>query len=291
MSNEQTETDYQLRFWLLAIIGFCAVLWLLSGILTPFVLAMAVAYFLNPVVSAMCRIGAPRWLGSLIVLIIFISIVTTATILLSPLVQAQVVELVNSLPSYVEKLQSELWPRIKNVLEHVPAVDMTKLQDSFSQYTNDIVKFIGKVLGQLVTGGMALFDILALLVLTPVVAFYLMRDWPKMLAKVDSYLPVHHAPVIRRELHNIDKMIAGFIRGQAMVSLSLATYYSIALSLAGLKYGMVIGLISGFLSFIPIVGSLTGIITSLTMAFIQFDTFGQIAMVAAVFAGAQVLDG
>ena len=291
MTYEQPQTEYHLRFWLLAILGFCGVLWLLSGILTPFVLGMAIAYFLNPIVSAMCKIGAPRWLGSLIVLMIFIALVTTATILLFPLVQAQVVELVSSLPSYVEKLHQELWPRIKDVLEHVPAVDMTKLQDSFSQYTNDIVNFIGKVLGQVVTGSMALFDILALLVLTPVVAFYLMRDWPEMLAKVNSYLPVRHAPAIRRELHNIDMMIAGFIRGQAMVSLSLATYYSLALSLAGLKYGMVIGLISGFLSFIPIVGTLTGIITSLAMAFIQFDNFGQIAIVAAIFAGAQVLDG
>ncbi len=291
MATEQPQTEYHLRFWLLAILGFCGVLWLLSGILTPFVLGMAIAYFLNPVVSAMCKIGAPRWLGSIIVLMIFIALVTTATILLSPLVQAQVVELVSSLPSYVEKLHQELWPRIKDILEHVPAVDMTKLQDSFSQYANDIVNFIGKVLGQVVTGSMALFDILALMVLTPVVAFYLMRDWPIMLAKVNSYLPVRHAPVIRRELQNIDTMIAGFIRGQAMVSLALATYYSLALSLAGLKYGMVIGLISGFLSFIPIVGTLIGIITSLTMAFIQFDNFGQIAVVAAIFAGAQVLDG
>lgn len=291
MKNEQAETEYHIRFWLLAIIGFCSALWLLSGVLTPFVLALAIAYFLNPVVSAMCKIGAPRWLGSLIVLVTFITIVTTVTILLYPLVQAQVVELVNSFPSYVEKLQSELWPRVKDVLEHVPAVDLEKLQGNFSQYTNNIMQFFGRVLGQVVTSSMALLDILALLILTPIVAFYLMRDWPKMLAKVDSYLPVRHAPTIRRELHNIDTMIAGFIRGQALVSLALATFYSIGLSLAGLKYGMVIGLCSGILNFIPIVGTLIGIITSLTMAFIQFDTFGQIAMVAGVFAAAQVLDG
>ncbi len=291
MTYQQPQSDYHVRFWLLAILAFCAILWLLSGVLTPFVLALAIAYFLNPIVSAMCKIGAPRWLGASIVLLLFISLITTATLLLSPIIQAQVIELVHSLPGYVDTLQKELWPRLKDVLEHVPTVDMAKLQDAFSQYGNDIVKFLGQFLGQVVTGSMALLDILALIVLTPVVAFYLMRDWTKMLSKVNGYLPVRHAPTIRRELNNIDSMIAGFIRGQAMVSLALATYYSIALSLAGLKYGMVIGLISGFLSFIPIVGTLTGIIASLIMAFIQFDTAGEIAIVAGIFAFAQILDG
>ncbi len=291
MKHTPPSIDYHVRFWLLAILGFCGTLWLLSDMLTPFILALVIAYFLNPVVSGFCNIGSPRWLGALIVLFLFLALLTTAMLLLLPLVQTQGVELVHSLPVYVETLQKELWPHIKTVLDHVPTVDTTKLQDTFGQYANDIVSFVGKILGQVVTGSMALFDILALMVLTPVVAFYLMRDWPAMLAKVNGYLPVRHAPIIRRELQNIDTMIAGFIRGQAMVSLFLATYYSIALSLAGLKYGMVIGLISGCLSFIPIVGTLTGIIASLTMAFIQFDTFGQIAVVAAIFAGAQMLDG
>lgn len=285
------ETDYHWRFWLLAILGFIGVLWMLSGMITPFILALAIAYFLNPVVSRMCAFGAPRWLGAFIVLLVFIAIITTATILLAPIVQAQIVEFISSLPSYIDTLQKELWPRIKDILEHIPTVDTTKLQDTFSQYTNDVVHFLGKVLGQVVSGSMALLDILALIILTPVVAFYLMRDWPKMLNHVDGYLPVRHAPAIRTELKNIDTMIAGFIRGQAMVSLALATYYSIALSLAGLKYGMIIGLISGLLNFIPIVGTLVGVITSLIMAFIQFDNAGSIGIIALVFIGAQILDG
>ncbi len=265
--------------------------WLLSGVLTPFALALAIAYFLNPIVSGLCKIGVPRWLGTLTVLLVFLAIITTATIFLAPLIRAQVVELVNSLPSYIDTLQQELWPRIKDVLGRLPAVDTSKLQDTFSQYTNDVVNFAGRLLGSVVTSSMALLDMLVLMILTPVIAFYLMRDWQGMLSKVDSYLPVRHAPAIRQELRNIDTMIAGFIRGQALVSLALASYYSIALSLAGLKYGMVIGLISGFLSFIPIVGTLTGIITSLIMAFIQFDNTSSILMVGAIFAVAQVLDG
>ncbi len=291
MKPDLSETNYQVRFWLLTILGFCGLVWLLSGMLTPFVLALAIAYFLNPVVSGLGKIGMPRWLGALIVLLTFITLMTTATILLAPLIRAQIVELINSLPTYIDTLQKELWPRIKDVLDHIAGVDTTKLQDTFSQYTNDVVNFVGRLLGTVVTSSMALLDILALIVLTPVVAFYLMRDWPAMLAKVNSYLPVRHAPAIRQELNNIDTMIAGFIRGQAMVSLALATYYSIALSLAGLKYGMVIGLISGFLSFIPIVGTLTGIIASLVMAFIQYDHAGPILVVAGIFAVAQILDG
>lgn len=289
--NKLMVDDYHWRFWLITILGFAGILWVLSGMLTPFVLGLAIAYFLNPIVSGLCRLGTPRWLGAVLVLLIFLSILTTAAIFLTPVIRAQVVDLANSLPDYIATLQKELWPRIKDVLEHIPTINIDKLQESFSQYTNDIVSFVGKVVGQVVTSGMALLDILAIFILTPVVAFYLMRDWPAMLAKVDGYLPVRYAPTIRSELGKIDTMIAGFLRGQAMVSIVLATYYSLALSLVGLKYGMVIGLISGFLSFIPIVGTLTGIITSLIMTFIQFDNTGSIAAVAGVFVVAQVLDG
>lgn len=284
-----------LRFWLIVLFGFAGLIWLLHGMLLPFILAMVVAYFLDPLVRRMEVLGAARWLSSLVVLLVFIAIITGLTIILAPLIRAQVADLIVALPGYVEQLRGELWPRLKDILEHAPIVnmgiDMDKLQSSFSSYTGDMVNFIGKVVGQVVSSGFAILDILAVLVLTPIVAFYLMRDWPKITAKVDSLLPKQHAPAIHRELRNVDRMIAGFIRGQAMVSLCLAVIYSVGLSLVGLKYGMVLGLITGIISFIPIVGTALGIIASLTLAFIQFDSFTGVLMVVLVFFIGQMLDG
>jgi predicted PurR-regulated permease PerM len=279
------------RFWLVTFLILALIVWLLSPILLPFALGLAIAYFFDPVVRAMNRAGLPRWLAALIVLFTFLAIFITAFLFLAPIIREQVTDLIQSLPSYITKLQAELWPRIQDVLKHVPSLNMTALQTQFTQYTNDVVGFTGRMIGQVVLGGMALLDILGLLIITPIIAFFLMRDWPKMLHKIDDYLPLRHAKTIRGELHNIDTMIAGFLRGQAMVSLSLAVIYSIGLSAAGLKYGMVIGLLTGALSFIPIVGTVTGIVASHIMAFIQFDNIAQILPVTAVFAFAQLADG
>lgn len=285
------ENALHLRFWLLTGLAFAGVLWVLHGVLLPFVLGIAVAYFLDPVVSRMSRWGWPRWLSALVVLLVFIALVATASVLLYPLLREQVNELITNFPTYVGTLENELWPRVKNVLEHIPNVNIEKLQTSVASYTGDAVNFAGKIVGQVVTGSMAVFDLLAVFLLTPIVAFYLMRDWPTMIRQVDGLLPLRHAAAIHRELHNIDQMIAGFVRGQAMVSVCLALIYSIGLSLAGLKYGMIVGLATGFLSFIPIVGTVAGIVTSLTLAFIQFDSASGILAVASVFVAAQLLDG
>lgn len=292
MTTAPKEADkYHWRFWLLMVIGFCLVIWALSSVLGPFVLGLAIAYFLNPSVSGLAKWKLPRWAAAFTVLLIFIAVVSTAFIFLTPLVREQIVDLTTALPGYVERLQSELWPRIKDILEHVPGVDLERMQSSFAEYTGDAVNFAGKLVGGVVTSSMAILDILALLILTPVISFYLLRDWPEMTAKVESYLPVRYAPTIRAELKNIDNMIAGFVRGQAMVSICLALFYSIGLSLVGLKYGMVIGLVAGLLSFIPIVGTISGITASLIMAFIQYDTMGPILAVAGVFVAAQLVDG
>jgi predicted PurR-regulated permease PerM len=289
--SSATPTEWHWRFWLVMLFIFGLVLWALAPVLLPFVLGLAVAYFLNPVVSSLQKRQLPRGAAAALVLLAFLSVVVTAFILLAPVIRAQVVDFVTSLPGYITTLQNELWPRLQSVLVYVPSADMEKLRSSFTAYTDDVFGFLGKILGQVLSGSFALLDVLALMVLTPVIAFYLMRDWPRMLAKIDSYLPRLYAPAIRREMHNIDIMIAGFIRGQALVSLGLAALYSIGLSIAGLKYGMLIGLGAGLLSFVPFLGFVTGITTSLIMACIQFDSLGGILGVAAVFAVAQAIDG
>ncbi len=284
------EARVQFRFWLITFVVVCVLAWLLSGVLLPFVLGMAIAYFLDPLVSRMSRLNWPRWLSAFVVLFTFLAVIAGASILLYPVVREQLSELMDALPGYGDKLQSYVWPRITGVLQGL-GMNAAKLQASFTQYSAEALGIAGKMVSSVVLTGLALLDIIMVLVLTPVVAFYLMRDWPHMVRHIDDLLPLKHAVAIRRELGNIDRMISGFLRGQAMVSLSLAVYYSIALSLAGLPYGIIIGLATGLLSFIPIVGTLSGIITSFAIGAVQFDSPGQFLGLAAVFGGAQVLEG
>lgn len=285
------EDHLHVRFWLITLAIFSLVLWLLSGALLPFLLGLVIAYFLDPVVRSMHKAGLPRWLCAFIVLLFFLALISGTALLVAPLIRAQIIDLVTALPAYIKALQEQLWPAIATGLAHIPNVNVDKLQSVLSQYSGDAMNFAGRVLRNLLSGGLALIDLLALFILTPIIAFYLLRDFPKIVENVDNLLPKRHAATIRAELGKMDHMVAGFIRGQATVSLCLAAFYSTALSIVGLKYGMVIGLATGFLSFIPIVGTITGLITSLIMAFIQFDHAGSIAAVAGVFVLAQMLDG
>lgn len=143
----------------------------------------------------------------------------------------------------------------------------------------------------IVTQGIAVFDILTLLIITPVVAFYLLRDWPKVTRSVDTLVPRKQHGLFRRALKDIDATLSGFLRGQALVCLCLGLIYSIGLSLVGLEYGATIGIIAGVLSFIPYVGSTFGLVVSMVLAFIQFDDGLSIGLTLAVFLFGQALEG
>ena len=130
-----------------------------------------------------------------------------------------------------------------------------------------------------------------LLVVTPVVSWYLLRDWDRIIAQVDSWLPRAHRDVIREQFGLIDDTLAGFVRGQATVCLILGGAYALALELAGLQYGLVVGLISGLISFIPYVGSLVGLALSVGLAAIQFDEPMRIVLIAVIFVAGQAIEG
>ena len=282
---------FHLRFWLFALVAAVAVLWALKPMLLPFVAGMILAYFLDPVVNVMTRYKVPRGLGSLFVLLGFALAVTLVLLLIVPLLESQIGALVQALPTYVQSLRDHIVPWTQAWLTTLSPEDVNKLRDAAGQYAGDAVGLTGKLLKDLISGGVALFDILPLLVITPVVAFYLLRDWPKLTASVDAQLPRRSYDLIRAEFEEIDRTLSGFLRGQALVCLCLGTLYSVGLTLVGLKYGATIGIIAGVLSFIPYVGSTFGWIASLTLAFVQFDNTMSIGLVASVFIVGQSLEG
>jgi len=273
----------QARFWLLVFVLFAAAVWLLKPILLPFVAGMAIAYFLNPVVDMLTRRKFPRWLATLTVLAGFILVIAAILLLIVPILHDQIGALVNAIPGYIDKFHANIMPRVEDWLARFTPEDVQKIRDAAGQYAGNAAGFAGKALQDIVTGGIAVIDVIALLVITPVVAFYLMKDWPKLTSTVDSVIPRRYYDTISDELAAIDSTLSGFIRGQALVCLALGTIYSIGLTAVGLQYGAVIGVMAGVLTFVPYVGTAFGWITSVILACVQFDSIGRIGMVVAVF--------
>lgn len=283
--------ERQLRFWLVSLIVFLIGLYLLRDVLLPFVAGMAVAYLLDPLCDRLEGWGLSRTLATTIITVVFLVLVVLVVLLLVPLFAGQVTRLVGLLPEVFESLRGFLAEALATIEARVDAELLTKLRDALAGSASRMVTWFTGALRGLIGGGMALVNLLSLIVITPVVAFYLLRDWDAIVARIDSWLPRQHQAEIRRQARAVDETLAGFVRGQGMVCLVLGIFYAIGLSLAGLDYGLVVGLSAGILSFIPFVGSIVGLLLSVGLALLQFDEILRIVIVAAIFFIGQALEG
>jgi predicted PurR-regulated permease PerM len=282
------------RFWLGVAAGFLLLLWLLNDILLPFVVGAVVAYFFDPVVTRLQRWGLSRTWATAVVTIVAMLIATGAAMAVVPPLFAQVQALIGKAPEYIVKAAQRMQPMIEPVREKLglPTLSLQELQAEATQRAGQALVLLGSVAERVAQRGVAIINLLGLLFITPVVTFYLLRDWPKVLAAIDGALPLDNAPTIRSLSHEANAAVAGYLRGQALVCLCLGTLYGVGLSLVGLQFGFVIGLIAGLISFIPFVGTLVGATLSIGLALAQFppDWLG-VAKVAAVFLAGHLLEG
>ncbi|MGE4253462.1 MAG: AI-2E family transporter [Parvibaculaceae bacterium] len=281
----------QLRFWIVALLLLIAALWLFSDILLPFIAGLALAYFLDPVADALERLGLSRLLATLVILIASILVIVALIVLLIPVLGNQVAHFAADFPTYIKSLVAlfnDAAPQwLKDMLRNSGGEN-----SSLSDFAARAAAWIGTLLASIWSGGLALVNLVSLLFITPIVAFYMLNDWDHMIAKVDSWLPRDHAPTIRELASKIDEAMAGFIRGQGTVCLSLGLFYAVALSLAGLNFGLLIGLGAGLLSFIPYVGSIVGGVLAIGMALVQFwPEWIPIAIVVGIFVAGQFIEG
>jgi predicted PurR-regulated permease PerM len=281
---------WQVLFWVAAAVIFVIALWLLREILLPFVAGMALAYLLDPLVKRLERIGLNRLVATLLVIGLFVIAFLLLIILIVPILGAQLTAFIERLPNTIARLQalvadpSRPWLR-KVVGEGFRDADIGELVRQGSGY-------LATFLRSLWSGGQALISIFSLVVIPPVVAFYVLHDWDRMLATIDNWVPLPHRATVRSLAREIDQAIAGFIRGQSGVCLILGSFYAVGLSLTGLNFGLLIGLVSGIISFVPYVGSLTGLVLSLGVAIAQFwPEWTPIIVVACVFFVGQFLEG
>jgi predicted PurR-regulated permease PerM len=287
-----TRRQQVVAFWIGGLLVLVLLLFVFRQILLPFVAGAAIAYALDPVADWLERSGVNRTAAtSAIVAVLVIAIVATI-VLLAPLLLNQTVDFLQRLPSYVARLQEMFGSALDSEWGHFLGIDPDSIRASITSFMSRGVDLVTALIGSVWTGGRALVDLFSLVLVTPFVAFYLLRDWDVMIGRVDRLLPRDQADEIRGLAREIDQKVAAFVRGQLLVGFLLGVFYASGLVLIGLNYGLLIGLASGILSFIPYLGFTVGFVTSITIAIVQFwPNWPWIAATVAVFLIGQLLEG
>lgn len=283
-------------FWFGSIALLLTFLYMVKAILLPFIVGMLVAYFLDPAADRLEKYGLSRTMATVSITAIFFSLLAVITIILIPLISQEISSLVVSLPGYLHDLHDWALPYIETALKYVSkhSIDESFIKDNGDTIKEASGKIIGitfSFMGGVLKSGLAVFNLLSLILLTPIVAFFLLKDWDNIIEKTNALLPRKTADKIRAQVKEIDKTLSGYIHGQVNVCLVMMTYYSLGLSIIGLKYGLTIGLLTGFLAFVPFVGSFTGLTIGIIIALTQFDNNIMVIMVAAVFLVGMMIDG
>ena len=280
--NQTLSRDRIAAFWLSGFLLFAFLLYLLSGVLAPFVAGLAVAYFFDPFADRLEDAGLSRGLSAGVVIMTFLGFTAAVMILLFPLLQGQIIGLLSSVPDLIEFLFEQTQFVLQLLNEQLSSGEIVNLQGA-SSYAGKLLGWLGGFLQDVWSGGLAFFNVLSLLVITPLVAFYLLRDWDKIVSRFDELLPRRSAETFREQLKAIDDTIAAFVRGQASVCLVLGIFYSTALTIVGLEFGLLVGLSSGLLAFIPYVGAATGLVVGTGLALSQFSDWLPIIIIVVIF--------
>ena len=280
-------TERKIALWSVGLLLVLLCLYLLRGMLLPFVAGMAVAYLLDPICDRLEKWGLSRTLSTIIVTAAFVILFAAFLIGIGPMLYRQIAALIQRLPEYIELIGQRLEPLVEQLRGRLEGGGVQQI----GQQVGTVVGWGTSALMTLLSGGLAIVNVLALIFITPIVTFFLLRDWDEMVARIDKWLPRQSAPVIREQAALIDETLAGFVRGQALVCLLLGTFYAVALSAVGLEFGIIIGMLAGILSFIPYVGSAVGFVLSVGVALAQYPDWLPVIIVVGIFFGGQAIEG
>ncbi|MEL6170872.1 MAG: AI-2E family transporter, partial [Pseudomonadota bacterium] len=277
----------QLQYWGIATAVFFVLLWALGDVILPFVLGGAIAYFLDPVADRLESMGFSRAISVTIITLFALLIFVILVLLVIPTLVQQAANLINVAPTLFADLQVFLTDRFPQIVD-----ENSTIRSSLTALGETIQNRGGQLIETVLSSAASLVNVVVLMVIVPVVAFYLLYDWDRMIAQVDNLLPRDHAPVIRQLAGEIDKTLASFIRGMGTVCLVLGTFYAAALMLVGLQFGLVVGAFAGLITFIPYIGALLGGALALGLALFQFwGDWVSIGLVAGIFMIGQVMEG
>jgi predicted PurR-regulated permease PerM len=285
--------SHQIIFWGIALSGFIFLIWLFKSMLLPFVLGGAIAYLLNPAVNRLVRMGLKRRVVVLGILGCFLILSAILLAIILPILAREAIGFIDAAPQYTQKIWSMLEPNIAWIQEKIGhRITADQIQEAMKENIGKALQVGKGVLGGLTTGSLAIVDFFTTVLITPVVAYFLLKEWPRITTYVHDLMPVTHLQTISDLAGKIDQKISGFVRGQIMVCFCLGLVYAIALSIAGLNYGFLIGLGTGLLSIIPFVGSALGLVTSLIVAYLQSGgEWSFVGIIAAIFFVGQFIEG
>ena len=279
-------------FWSAALVVLVGLLWLLSPILLPFVLGFAIAYVVDPVAARLQKRGVSRLFAALIILGGFVVALVLLLLLIVPVLANQFSAFIENAPAYALRLQAFVSDPSHPWIKRVVGDNLMGADKSVGDVLNQAMGYLTAFVASLWTRSQTLLSVFSLFIITPVVAFYLICDWDRMILTVDRLVPLPQRDTVRSLGHEIDATISAYVRGQSGVCLILGSYYAVGLTLAGLSFGLLIGVISGLISFIPYVGSLTALVLSLTVATAQFiPDWSRILIVAGIVLVGQFLEG
>ncbi|MEM9013439.1 MAG: AI-2E family transporter [Pseudomonadota bacterium] len=280
-------TRDQLRYAALGFLLLGLLLWVIGDTVFPFLLGAAIAYFLDPLADRLEEAGLSRTMATVAITLAALVVTVGVGVFLIPQIFNQLEQLALSAPDFARRVIAEAQARFPEMFEEGSAI-----REAIAAAGERLRDQAGSLLNSVLASGLALFDFLLLLVVAPVVAFYLLLDWDRLIAQIDGWLPREHVGEIRQIAGDIDRVLAGFVRGQLTVCVILGTFYAFALMTIGLQFGLLIGLFAGLISFIPFVGSIVGGATSLGVALFQYwnDPVWVVA-VAAIFVVGQMVEG
>lgn len=277
----------QLKYWTIATAVFLVLMWALGNVILPFVMGMAIAYFLDPVADRLEKMGLSRALSVTVITLCVIFIFILMALLVIPTLVDQAINLFRIAPELFNQLQKFLLERFPQLVD-----ESSTIRQSLATLGETIQSKGAQFLEAALTSVGSLINVVVLLVIVPVVAFYLLYDWDRMVAEVDDLLPRDHAPTIRQLARDIDDTLASFIRGMGTVCLILGSYYAVALMLVGLQFGLVVGAVAGLVTFIPYLGAIIGGALAIGLALFQFwGDWVSIGLVAGIFMLGQVMEG
>ncbi|NOD61932.1 MULTISPECIES: AI-2E family transporter [unclassified Ruegeria] len=277
----------QMRYWGVATVVFVLILWALGDVLLPFVIGGAIAYFLDPVADRLERLGLSRMAATAIITVVGILGFVLAILMVVPALITQLLDLVDVMPELFKQLRGFVEKQFPSLLDRESSTHqmLVSFGETLKSKTGDVLQTVLTSLGSAI-------NIVVLLVIVPVVAVYLLLDWDRMIARIGELLPRDHAPTIKRLAGEIDAVLASFVRGMGTVCLILGTYYAVALMLAGLQFGLIVGFIAGLVTFIPYLGALIGGTLAIGLALFQFwGDWAHIGLIAGIFAIGQVTEG
>ncbi len=281
----------QWPFWVLLGLFALLFLFLVRQVALPFIAGLALAYFLDPPVDRLQERGLSRTLSALIVAFIFLLFVLAVVALVGPVMVNQAIDLLNNLPNLLAAGRDQLLNYLEDISASLQIDAKAKIKENLGAFSQQALDTLISLVLNLIQSGVALVNIISLFLITPLVAFFCLIRWDQIVASVDALLPLPERPAIRAVAKDMDRALAGFVRGQALVCVIMAAYYAAALSLTGLQYGAAVGLFAGLLTFIPYIGAFTGFVLTITLSFIQFPDFWSAMLPIILFLLGQSFEG